>query len=173
MQTPRVGAALLALLVAGGAVAASPPEHPRAPRIPGTWLIAAGPSSHDLHLLMGWTSPRGIGLYVRGFPTLDDNHPAAAWTTITDEYAGEAGVTQRVSRALTVGLGWGRYERTVTTYGAPTWLFGIPATLDEAAEVHTGPSALAIFNLTTGTPSLAACLCLSPAGSGVAFGLSF
>ena len=110
---------------------------------------------------------------MRGFPTLKDNRPAAAWTTITDEYAGEAGVTQRVSASFTVGLGWGRYEKTNTRYGAPTWLFGIPATLDESARVRTGPAALAVFDLTAGAPSLAACICLSPAGSGVAFGLAF
>jgi hypothetical protein len=109
------------------------------------------------------------------FPTLKDDHEAEVNSTITDESAGELGIAVRIMPWLTVGAGYGRYEKVVTSYGDTDFLFGIPSFLSEETSVDEGVSALAIFAVTPRSKpaALSFTVSLSPAGSGGGIGVLF
>jgi len=125
--------------------------------------------------MVSWTSPKRVGLFARMFPTLKDDHEAQVNSTIADESAGELGVAVRVLPWLTIGAGYGRYEKVVTSYGDTSFLFGIPSFLSEETTVDKGVSALAIFAVTPRfkAAALSFAVSLSPAGSGAAIGITF
>jgi hypothetical protein len=138
-------------------------------------VLAVGPSSNGTSLLFSWTSPKRVGLFARMFPTLKDDHDPEVNSTITDESAGELGIAVRIMPWLTVGAGYGRYEKVVTAYGDTSFLFGIPGFLSEETSVDKGVSALAIFAVTPRSKpaALSLTLSLSPAGSGAGIGVLF
>ena len=125
--------------------------------------------------MVSWTSPKRVGLFARMFPTLKDDHEAQVNSTTTDESAGELGISVRIVPWLTVGAGYGRYEKDVTTYGDTSFLFGIPSFLSEETSADEGVSALAIFAVTprSKAAALSFAVSLSPAGSAAAIGITF
>jgi hypothetical protein len=137
--------------------------------------LGFGPTSNGGCLLFSWTSPARVGVYARMFPTLQDDQEPSPNSTVTDETAGEFGIAVRITPWLTLGAGFGRYEKVVTSYGDPDWLFGVPSYLGEEATEDTGAAALAIFTLTPRDKAAALSLAvsLSPAGSGAAIGVMF
>lgn len=161
-------------MLLAAALAGTPAEAAGA-RDPHEFALALGPSSTATYLLFSWTSPKRVGAYVRMFPTLKDDHDAQANSTVTDESAGEVGVSVRVLPWLTVGAGYGRYEKTDTTYGDPDFLFGIPVFLGEDTTIDAGPAAIGVFRVPSGTSraALSLSVSLSPAGSGAAIGVCF
>ncbi len=137
--------------------------------------IGIGPSSTGAYFLLSWTSRKQVGAYMRLFPTLDDDHEARANSTATDESAGEIGIAVRIAPWLTLGAGYGVYEKEVTTYGDLAFLFGVPLVIDDDLKKDAGAAALVIFTFTRRSklPAFALAVSLSPAGSGAAIGVTF
>ena len=139
------------------------------------FALGAGLSSNDAYLLFSWTSPSRVGAYLRMFPTLENTDDYSANSIFIDESAGEIGVAVRVRRWVTVGAGYGVYERTDTTYGNPDPLFGVPEWLGEVTEEDEGLGAIGIFTLPSRSPNVAfsVSVSMSPAGSGASLGATF
>jgi len=138
----RIKTALLLCLVWGAAATADSPGPP--PAGPYHEVQAGlGADAEGAFMLISWTGKRRLGVYLKAH-LLDDDEPIRANSTVVEESAGGAGVTLRVQRHVTVGAGYGVFERDISVYGDPTIFFGIPELLEEREERETGIAGLII-----------------------------
>ncbi len=107
--------------------------------------IGVGPTTEKLAVAIAWTSTKRVGLYVRFFPGLDPEEPPRVNSTITTQSASEFGLTYRLLTPLTVGVGYGRFEETVSSYGALDPFTFRPILADRETAFKKGPSLLVVY----------------------------
>ena len=139
------------------------------------FVVGAGGSDLGAYVLLGWTSPVRVGAYLRAFPLLYEMSAPKRNSTMTEEEAWEIGIVVRANRWLTVGAGYTRDNRLVTTYGDSDPYSGTPYTLGSETIVDSGVGALAIFVFPSRSRNAAFALStsISTVGSGVALGITF
>ena len=135
--------------------------------------LGFGGSGEGAFMLISWTGKRRVGVYFKPY-FLDDNRPARANSTVVQESAGELGFAFRAHPAVTLGAGYGTHDREVTVYGGPSFLFGIPVTLEETEENDTGLAGVILVTLPSGGKKIGWSFALSagPAGVGASVQVS-
>jgi hypothetical protein len=121
---------------------------------------------------ISWTSVRRFGVYFRVFPGLDPSPGSAPDTTIRAESLVEYGVSYRLTAPITIGIGYGKFVRTDTDYGAIDPFNGQPTFIDRVRTEEKGPSLFVAYSFHPPTRAigLAASASLGVVGSGVALG---
>ena len=138
------------------------------------FVVGAGASDLGAYVLLAWTSPKRVGAYLRVFPLLYDLSNPKPNSDVTEENAGELGLAVRANRWLTVGVGYTRDKRLVTTYGDSNPYSGTPYTLGSETIVDSGIGAVAVFTFPSQSRNVAFALSasLSDVGSGLAVGIT-
>jgi hypothetical protein len=135
-------------------------------------IAVAGWAPESPSVGVSWTAVRRFGVYLRLFPGLDPSPGSAPDTTIRAESLTEFGIAYRLTAPITIGVGYGKFTRTDTDYGAVSPVTFRPTVIDRVRTSESGPSLFIAysFNRPTRAIGLAASASVGVVGSGVSLG---
>ena len=133
-------------------------------------LVGWAPESPSVGV--SWTAVRRLGVYLRFFPGLDPSPGSRPDTTIRAESLVEYGVAYRLTAPITLGIGYGRFTRSDTEYGALDPVNNRPTFIDRVRTESSGPSLFIAYSFHPPTRpiGLAASASVGVVGSGVSLG---
>jgi len=135
--------------------------------------VGLGSSDEGAFMLISWTGKRRVGVYFKPY-LFDKDEQAQANRTVVKESAAELGLTFRVHPTVTLGAGYGSYERVVTVYGPSFFIAGFTTVLDETEENDVGLAGMILLSIPTQSQKVGWSFALSsgPAGAGASFQIS-